>query len=131
MTSSPGGGSASASSGAGTTSVVVGALPVIDTAGLQVAIKEGYFRQAGLNVTVQAVTQSTSAIPDLLHGSIDIIGGANDGLQVILRPRIAVDPYATGVPGVYLCSQSAPPGAGIHGLCGYHAATAALRRLRG
>ncbi|SOJ54840.1 Putative thiazole biosynthetic enzyme [Mycobacterium simulans] len=60
----------------------------------------------------------------------DIIGGANDGLQVIFRPRVAVDPYATGVPGVYLCSQSAPPGAGIHGLCGYHAAESALRWLR-
>jgi phytoene dehydrogenase-like protein len=60
----------------------------------------------------------------------DIIGGANDRLQVVLRPRIAIDPYFTGVPGVYLCSQSTPPGAGIHGLCGYHAAESALRRLR-
>ena len=60
----------------------------------------------------------------------DIIGGANDGLQVIFRPRIAVNPYAIGVPGVYLCSQSTPPGAGIHGLCGYHAAESALRWLK-
>ena len=60
----------------------------------------------------------------------DILGGANDGLQVILRPRISINPYATGVPGVYLCSQSTPPGAGIHGLCGYHAAEAALRWLQ-
>ena len=60
----------------------------------------------------------------------DIIGGANDGLQVLFRPRVAIDPYFTGVPGVYLCSQSTPPGAGIHGLCGYHAAQSALRRLR-
>jgi phytoene dehydrogenase-like protein len=60
----------------------------------------------------------------------DIIGGANDGLQVLFRPRLAIDPYFTGVPGVYLCSQSTPPGAGVHGLCGYHAARAALRRLR-
>ncbi|KAA1248535.1 NAD(P)/FAD-dependent oxidoreductase [Mycobacterium simiae] len=60
----------------------------------------------------------------------DIIGGANDRLQVIFRPRIALDPYPIGVPGVYLCSQSAPPGAGIHGLCGYHAAQSALRGLR-
>ena len=59
------------------TSVVVGALPVIDTAGLQVALKEGFFTQAGLNVTVKSVTQSTAAIPDLLHGSIDVIGGGN------------------------------------------------------
>jgi NitT/TauT family transport system substrate-binding protein len=60
-----------------TTSIVVGSLPVIDTAGLQVALKEGFFKQAGLNVTVESVTQSTAAIPDLLHGSIDVIGGGN------------------------------------------------------
>lgn len=60
----------------------------------------------------------------------DIIGGANDGLQLVFRPRIAVDPYFTGVPGVYLCSQSTPPGAGVHGLCGYHAAQSALSRYR-
>ncbi|MBW0012006.1 NAD(P)/FAD-dependent oxidoreductase [Mycobacterium sp.] len=65
--------------------------------------------------------------PSFIGG--DIIGGANDRLQVVLRPRIAVDPYATGVPGVYLCSQSTPPGAGVHGLCGQHAAGSALRWL--
>jgi NitT/TauT family transport system substrate-binding protein len=80
--SSINGGSASAQataagSSAGMTSIVVGALPVIDTAGLQVALKEGFFTQAGLNVTVKSVTQSTAAIPDLLHGSIDVIGGGN------------------------------------------------------
>src|SRR5579875_761196 len=69
--SSPAGGTAAG------TSIVVGSLPVVDTAGLQVALKEGYFKQAGLNVTVKTVTQSTTAIPDLLHGSIDVIGGAN------------------------------------------------------
>ncbi|MGH3249245.1 MAG: ABC transporter substrate-binding protein [Trebonia sp.] len=74
------GASSSASAGGGSaagTNVVVGALPVLDTAGLQVALKEGYFKQAGLNVTVKTVTQSTAAIPDLLHGSIDVIGGGN------------------------------------------------------
>ncbi|GAB17201.1 putative oxidoreductase [Gordonia effusa NBRC 100432] len=59
----------------------------------------------------------------------DIIGGSNDRLQIVLRPRIALDPYAIGVDGVFLCSQSAPPGAGIHGLCGYNAAQSALRYL--
>ncbi|NED66448.1 FAD-dependent oxidoreductase, partial [Streptomyces sp. SID10244] len=47
----------------------------------------------------------------------------------VLRPRLAIDPYAVGVDGVFLCSQSAPPGAGIHGLCGYHAAASALKSL--
>lgn len=64
-------------SAAGPASIVVGSLPIIDTAGLQVALKEGFFKQAGLNVTVKSVTQSTAAIPDLLHGSIDVIGGGN------------------------------------------------------
>jgi phytoene dehydrogenase-like protein len=81
---------------------------------------------------VATVSKGTAELeaynPNFIGG--DIIGGANDGLQVIFRPRIAVDPYATGVPGVYLCSQSTPPGAGIHGLCGYYAAEAALRWLR-
>ncbi|MFT3901221.1 MAG: NAD(P)/FAD-dependent oxidoreductase [Gordonia sp. (in: high G+C Gram-positive bacteria)] len=57
----------------------------------------------------------------------DIIGGANDGLQLVFRPRFGIDPYATGVDGVYLCSQSTPPGAGVHGMCGYNAADRALR----
>lgn len=81
---------------------------------------------------VATVTSGTADLqaynPNFIGG--DIIGGANDGLQVILRPRVSVNPYATGVPGVYLCSQSTPPGAGIHGLCGYHAAEAALGWLR-
>lgn len=74
--SASGSGAPSGGSAAGT-SIVVGSLPIIDTAGLQVAMKEGYFKQAGLNVTVKTVTQSTTAIPDLLHGSIDVIGGGN------------------------------------------------------
>ncbi|TAM65908.1 NAD(P)/FAD-dependent oxidoreductase [Mycobacterium sp.] len=81
---------------------------------------------------VATVSKGTAELeaynPNFIGG--DIIGGANDGLQVILRPRVSVNPYATGVPGVYLCSQSSPPGAGIHGLCGYYAAEAALGRLR-
>jgi NitT/TauT family transport system substrate-binding protein len=64
-------------SSAATTSIVVGSLPLVDTAGLRVALKEGFFTQAGLNVTVKSVAQSTAAIPDLLHGSIDVIGGGN------------------------------------------------------
>lgn len=59
------------------TNVVVGSLPVLDTAGLQVAMKEGFFKAAGLNVTVKSVAQSTAAIPDLLHGTVDVIGGGN------------------------------------------------------
>ena len=47
--------------------------------------------------------------------------------QVMLRPRLALDPYRTGIPGVYICSAATPPGAGVHGMCGYNAARSALR----
>lgn len=57
----------------------------------------------------------------------DISTGANDLRQMLFRPRLALDPYATGIPGVYLCSAATPPGAGVHGMCGYHAARSALR----
>ena len=59
----------------------------------------------------------------------DIIGGANTLRQLFFRPVVSADPYKTSVKGVYLCSSSTPPGAGVHGLCGMHAARAALREL--
>ena len=59
----------------------------------------------------------------------DIITGANSPLQMFGRPRLARDPYATGIPGVYICSAATPPGAGAHGMCGYNAALAALKTL--
>ena len=59
----------------------------------------------------------------------DIIGGANTPWQLLIRPRLALDPYSTGIPGVYMCSASTPPGAGAHGMNGYNAARSALRYL--
>ena len=59
----------------------------------------------------------------------DIGGGANSVPQLVGRPRLSFDPYDTGIPGMYLCSASTPPGAGVHGMSGFHAATSALRRL--
>jgi phytoene dehydrogenase-like protein len=59
----------------------------------------------------------------------DIAGGATAGLQALLRPRLAANPYATGIPGVFICSAATPPGAGAHGICGYNAAQAVLRSL--
>jgi phytoene dehydrogenase-like protein len=56
----------------------------------------------------------------------DIAGGSFDGLQVLFRPVARWVPYATPLPGVYLCSSSTPPGGGVHGMCGFHAARAAL-----
>jgi phytoene dehydrogenase-like protein len=59
----------------------------------------------------------------------DVVTGANDARQMIFRPRVALDPYATGIPGVFLCSAATPPGAGAHGMCGFNAANSALRRV--
>jgi phytoene dehydrogenase-like protein len=59
----------------------------------------------------------------------DISTGANDPVQVLLRPRVAIDPYRTGIPGVYICSAATPPGGGVHGMCGANAAASALRQL--
>jgi phytoene dehydrogenase-like protein len=59
----------------------------------------------------------------------DITGGAPDVLQLFTRPAARLNPYATPVRGLYLCSSSTPPGPGAHGLCGYYAARAACRFL--
>ncbi len=59
----------------------------------------------------------------------DINGGAADLRQLFTRPVARRSPYTTPLPGVFLCSSSTPPGGGVHGMCGYHAARAALRFL--
>jgi len=61
----------------------------------------------------------------------DINGGAATLSQLVTRPVARVSPYTTPLPGVFLCSASTPPGGGVHGMCGYHAARAALRQLSG
>jgi phytoene dehydrogenase-like protein len=57
----------------------------------------------------------------------DINGGAADLRQVLARPVLRLSPYATPNPRFFLCSSSTPPGGGVHGMCGHHAARAALR----
>lgn len=58
-----------------------------------------------------------------------ITGGTADWAQLFTRPVARLDPYSTPNPRVWICSASTPPGGGVHGMCGYHAATRALRRL--
>ena len=59
----------------------------------------------------------------------DIVNGANTAIQTVIRPRFALDPYSTGIPGVYLCSAATPPGGGVHGMSGYNAAQSALHAI--
>lgn len=56
----------------------------------------------------------------------DIAGGASDLGQMFARPVFSLNPYATPLAGVFLCSSSTPPGIGVHGMCGHFAARAAL-----
>ena len=57
----------------------------------------------------------------------DINAGAADLAQFIRRPTLGLDPWRTPAKGVYLCSSSTPPGGGVHGMCGWHAARSALK----
>ena len=63
------------------------------------------------------------------HLDMDIAGGHNGVGQLLARPALRVDPYATSDPAIFLCSASTPPGGGVHGMGGYHAARSAERRL--
>ncbi len=65
--------------------------------------------------------------PNYVGGAIT--GGVADALQLFNRPVTRLDPYSTPNPRLYICSAATPPGGGVHGLGGYHAARSALRRL--
>jgi len=54
-------------------------------------------------------------------------GGSHGATQLIFRPTVRLRPYRTPNPRLLICSASTPPGAGVHGMCGHHAANAALR----
>jgi len=60
------------------------------------------------------------------HVGGDINGGLQDFRQLFTRPVARLTPYSTSARGLYLCSSSTPPGGGVHGMCGYFAARAAL-----
>lgn len=85
------------------------------------------FRDVILQRSVLAPADLQAMNPNNHGGSIT--GGDNDLGQLYFRPARRLDPYTTPIDGVYLCSASTPPGGGVHGLCGYHAAGAVLRKL--
>src|SRR5690606_3710483 len=65
--------------------------------------------------------------PNYIGG--DINGGVVNIAQLFNRPALRFSPYRTAARGIYLCSASTPPGGGVHGMGGYHAATQALKDL--
>lgn len=65
--------------------------------------------------------------PNYIGG--DINGGAMDIRQLFTRPALRYSPYRTSAKGIYICSSSTPPGGGVHGMCGYHAARRVLKDL--
>jgi phytoene dehydrogenase-like protein len=87
------------------------------------------FRDCILARSTRNCAEMERSNPNYVGG--DINGGAATLWQLIARPTLSINPYATAIPGVYLCSSSTPPGGGVHGMCGFHAANAALRHFRG
>lgn len=71
--------------------------------------------------------QLESRNPAMIGG--DMAGGANDLGNFLFRPTPRWNPYTTPNPRLFICSSSTPPGGGVHGMCGYHAARAVLKRL--
>ena len=65
--------------------------------------------------------------PNYIGG--DITGGVQNLLQTIARPSLRLIPYTMPVKGLFICSASTPPGGGVHGMCGYHAARAVLSTI--
>jgi phytoene dehydrogenase-like protein len=87
------------------------------------------FRDLVLARSIRSPADFERCNPNYVGG--DINGGLQDLRQLLARPAPRLVPYSTPAPGLFLCSSATPPGGGVHGMCGYHAAQAALRFLRG
>lgn len=86
------------------------------------------FRECILGRRSTSPAQLEAHNPTMLGG--DMAGGENTLRQFLFRPLPRWNPPTTPNPRLFLCSSSTPPGGGVHGMCGYHAARAALARLR-
>ncbi|MCZ9353945.1 NAD(P)/FAD-dependent oxidoreductase [Streptomyces mutabilis] len=83
----------------------------------------------------RVLARATAGPPELAARNANYVGGdiaagAVSGLQLLLRPKLSLFPYATPHPAVYICSSATPPGPGVHGMSGHNAAKAVWRRLR-
>lgn len=87
------------------------------------------FRDLVLARSVRGPARLEAENPNLVGG--DIGAGSNHLAQLVARPALRLSPWSTPLPGVFLCSASTPPGGGVHGMCGWHAAQAALRARGG
>jgi phytoene dehydrogenase-like protein len=87
------------------------------------------FRDAILERHVAGPRELELWNPNIVGG--DILGGTSDLRQLLLRPVARFDPYSTPAPGLYICSSATPPGSGVHGMCGFNAAEAILKRWGG
>jgi len=83
------------------------------------------FKERILARHVMDTTQMEAYNSNYIGG--DINGGSIDLGQLFTRPALRASPYRTSARGIYICSSSTPPGGGVHGMCGYHAARRALR----
>jgi phytoene dehydrogenase-like protein len=83
------------------------------------------FRELVLARAVRGPLALEGENPNLVGG--DVGGGEVSLRQTVFRPAARLVPWATPLPGLFLCSASTPPGGGVHGMCGWHAAQAALR----
>ena len=78
------------------------------------------WRDLVIGRSVRTAPQFAAYNPSAIGG--DFAGGSMSGRQLLARPRLALDPYHTPLDSVWLCSASTPPGAAVHGMCGWHAA---------
>jgi phytoene dehydrogenase-like protein len=85
------------------------------------------FRDAVIARHVMNAVDMERYNPNYIGG--DISAGSNDLRQLLARPALRLDPYSTPDPSIFICSASTPPGGGVHGMCGYHAARSVLRRI--
>ena len=80
-------------------------------------------------VTTHVRTAARLSVDNPVHVGGDVAVGEATVWQTLARPVPRLDPYATPLPGVFLCSSATPPGPGVHGMGGVHAARSALRSI--